>query len=166
MKPRFHTSNQADISINELQTDFQKALHISPFHFSETQLPKKCPTPSKWLQDSSPEYSSLPHFPAQKIPSTLETAFNLCKQTKSRSRKSSNAIRLNKTQQIILPPIRSSQLMIKDQYRSISATPRSHDALYTASAQISIARNRKVLPHRDSYKQLKTINLNYDFCRE
>lgn len=167
---RKHSKIKRNSSNQELTNEFENMLLISPLHLrqhhSEFQFPKKNEgfvntiTPSKWLKDDSPEYSSLPYFPVQK--NALPHEGTRHEEIRNKTRNS----RGDKSEQIVLPPIRKPQLASKSHYRSISATPRSDSSLYSASARISYTRNRQPLPHRDSYKELKTMNLNCEFFRD
>lgn len=164
-KTEFNVDCQEISQIEYLHVEFENTFH-SNNKLSPTQVPDKYESAtlprhisnSKWLQDESLplEYSSLPYFPAQKTASSVEIATSTkCEDIKYKARTSSK---------ITLPPIKNSQYIIKDQYRSISATPRSQNKLSgTASVQLSFVRNRKVQLPKSSNIELKKFYLSCEF---
>lgn len=128
---------QKETNNDKLLTDLSNVLRISPVpllkNSSESSLVNRENSSlprhfvaSKWLQDESPEYMSLPHLLQQDITLSRNRVLGSAKpQAESQvANGSRTGISVSGVHYVTLPPIETTREIAVGPFRSISATPR------------------------------------------
>lgn len=135
-----------------LADDFESFLKITSFTPSTAITPPKkvhhpTLTVSKWLQDETQEFSSLPHFPNE-----LATFRDIPSSAKHKQPKNHS-----KVSHVTLPPIKQTQSSSSSCFRSVSATPRCQNkSLSATSLQVGLLEGQTFLDQGMSQKKIQT----------
>lgn len=135
-----------------LADDFESFLKISSFTSSTTIPPPEkilhpTLTVSKWLQDESQEFSSLPHYPNE--PATFRDIPSSAKYKQPKNH--------SKVSHVTLPPIKQMKSSSSSCFRSVSATPRCQNkSLSATSLQVGLLERQTYLDQGVSQKKAQT----------
>lgn len=158
---------QKHVSDEKLLSDLNSVLRISPvpllknssestLHNRENSLLSRHFMTSKWLQDESPEYMSLPHLPEDiTIPKNC-----LSVSAKAQRPKQPKPGISAQMHYVTLPPIEATSQNVKGHFRSVSATPRCHSK--STSEIGTYAYTPKHQRRRSKRTNKKTVNVNVD----
>lgn len=171
------TETQKNGSDEKLLSDLNSVLRISPVPLfkspTEATLPNREISllsrqfmTSKWLQDESPEYVSLPHLPPQDPPLSKNiTSVSAKIQRLNHKPKNPKPGAAAQVHYVTLPPIEVSCQNAKGQFRSVSATPRCHSKSLSAltTSELGVCGHTpKHQRKRPRKVNRRTVNVNVD----